>query len=278
MSHLHALLEFEKFRYIDQSEYLSDASAMESFATDDALCLSVSEGISPPAARLWVHDQTIVLGIPDSRLPFLKDGVSFLKQEGYSVIVRNSGGLAVVLDEGILNVTFVFPDAKAVSIHDGYEAMVSFVKEIFATDGVSIEAFEVKGSYCPGEFDLSINGKKFAGISQRRVKNGTAVQIYLCVEGSGADRARLIREFYKRALKGETATFTYPDIRPETMASLSELLYKPISVAEVTERILAKLEEISENIITEHLQPGKELDWYERRLEQMKVRNEKAFE
>jgi lipoate-protein ligase A len=42
----------------------------------------------------------------------------------------------------------------------------------------------IEHSYCPGKFDLSIDGKKFAGISQRRVRGGIAVQIYLCVEGN----------------------------------------------------------------------------------------------
>ena len=55
---------------------------------------------------------TIVLGIQDTRLPFLEEGISIFKGRGLSVIVRNSGGLAVVLDEGVLNISLVFPKAK----------------------------------------------------------------------------------------------------------------------------------------------------------------------
>ena len=54
---------------------------------------------------------------------------------------------------------------------------------------IEIEAREIVGSYCPGSYDLSIKGKKFAGISQRRIRKGVAVQIYLCVNGSGSERA-----------------------------------------------------------------------------------------
>ena len=75
-----------------------------------------------------------------------------------------------------------------------------------------------------GKFDLSIDGKKFAGISQRRVRGGIAVQIYLCVEGSGSDRASMMREFYQHALKGETTKFHFPNIDPSCMASLETLL------------------------------------------------------
>ena len=66
--------------------------------------------------------------------------------------------------------------------------MLAFVRMLFPEAGDRIEAYEIIGSYCPGSYDLSIDGRKFAGISQRRLRQGIAVQVYLCVEGSGATR------------------------------------------------------------------------------------------
>ncbi len=37
---------------------------------------------------------------------------------------------------------------------------------MFEDEDVEIATHEITRSYCPGKFDLSINGKKFAGISQ----------------------------------------------------------------------------------------------------------------
>ena len=85
----------------------------------------------------------------------------------------------------------------------------------------------------PRKFDLSIDGKKFAGISQRRVRGGIAVQIYLCVEGSGSERALTMQTFYEHALKGEVTKFKYPEIEPSCMASLETLLNKTITVQDV---------------------------------------------
>ena len=82
---------------------------------------------------------------------------------------------------------------------------------LFPEAGDRIEAYEIVGSYCPGSYDLSIDGRKFAGISQRRLRQGIAVQVYLCVEGSGAERAELIREFYELGLARRETKFTYPD-------------------------------------------------------------------
>lgn len=96
-----------------------------------------------------------------------------------------------------MNISLIFPHGKNIDIHEGYQAMVSFVQWIFEDEPIEIEAYEIEDSYCPGTYDLSVNGKKFAGVSQRRVKDGTAVQVYLAIEGSGSERAELVRQFYQ---------------------------------------------------------------------------------
>lgn len=271
------IIRHTTFRYVDQSEqaYIEQIpiSAMTSFAIDDALATSVSEGNSPPTVRLWVHPETIVLGIPDARLPFIEQGITMLQEQGYQVIVRNSGGLAVALDAGVLNISLVLPGVKHISIYDCYEAMVSFVQFMLRDKTDAIEAYEIVGSYCPGDYDLSIGGRKFAGISQRRIKDGAAIQIYLDVNGDSHHRAALIRDFYAVSLQGEEATFAYPEVNPETMASLSELLHEQITVADMKQRVFAALKTLSEEIICTDFSED-ELATFYTRLRQMEKRNE----
>src|SRR5690625_2533352 len=99
--HLHQPI----WRVIDQSERQNECDALDSFAMDDTLCALVGSKMSPPVARLWVHHKTVVLGIQDSRLPGAMAGMDYLTANGYQVIVRNSGGLAVPLDPGVLNIS-----------------------------------------------------------------------------------------------------------------------------------------------------------------------------
>ncbi|WKA54125.1 lipoate--protein ligase family protein [Planococcus shixiaomingii] len=224
--------EETKWRFWDQSLSAKNRSALESFAADDTLCELVGSGKSLPTIRTWVHDNTVVLGIQDHRLPHVGAGMELLESRGFTPIVRNSGGLAVVLDAGVLNISLIMSEQEsAIDISSGYDLMLELIQTLFPE--APIEAYEIVGSYCPGSYDLSIGGKKFAGISQRRIRRGVAVQIYLCVEGSGAERAELIRDFYEAGLAGETTKFAYPDIQPEVMASLSELLGRAITVPEV---------------------------------------------
>ncbi|WP_430790114.1 lipoate--protein ligase family protein [Virgibacillus flavescens] len=272
------IIHHHTFRFMDHSTetkfYNEKITALTSFAIDDTLALSVGDGESAPALRLWVHPNTLVLGIPDARLPFIEDGIRFLSEQGYYSVVRNSGGLAVALDEGVLNISLVLPDVKKLSIHRCYEAMVTFVQYMLADLTDKIEAYEIVGSYCPGDYDLSIDGKKFAGISQRRVKEGAAIQIYLDVEGCGQERAAMIRDFYETGLKDTATNFDFPEVVPETMASLSELLPAKITVNEMKQRVYKALEELSENIVVAAFS-DREQEIFAKRLDQMKKRNEK---
>ncbi|MBO9130127.1 lipoate--protein ligase family protein [Bacillus sp. 165] len=278
MNDIHPILYQKEWRVIDQSTLGPQFQALQSFAIDDTLCTTVGNGASSSIARSWVHHDTIVLGIQDSRLPFLKEGIKFLQHRGYNVIVRNSGGLAVVLDEGVLNISLILRETeKGIDINVGYDAMWNLIRTMLAEYNVTIEAKEIVGSYCPGSYDLSINDKKFAGISQRRIRGGIAVQIYLCALGSGSERAALVRDFYNIALQGEQTKFIYPAIIPDTMASLTELLSETITISDLMLRLLQALQQLSE-IVTPSGLTMEELPLYEHNLQRIVDRNEKALE
>lgn len=264
------------FRFIDHSKSNQQHTALDAFAIDDALALSVGTGASPSTVRVWTHDQTVVLGISDARLPYIADGVNWLQQQGYQSVVRNSGGLAVVLDKGVLNISLLLTGAESIGIHQGYQIMVAFIKEIFSNDTTAIEAYEVTGSYCPGDYDLSINGQKFAGISQRRIRNGMAVQIYLSIEADHQARARLIKGFYQRGLRGESGKYTYPTIEPDTMEALATILNKPLTVDTVIEKIQQHLLTLTNQLVFNDLTEDEQAI-YQKRRQQMIDRNKKAL-
>ncbi|WP_202809007.1 lipoate--protein ligase family protein [Staphylococcus equorum] len=260
------------WRYIDHS---SGLAPMQSFAFDDTFSESVGKDLSCNVVRTWIHQHTVILGIHDSRLPFLQDGIRYLTEErGYNAIVRNSGGLGVVLDQGILNISLLFKGKHDITIDEAFTVMYLLVSKMFEDEDVEIETHEIERSYCPGKFDLSINGRKFAGISQRRVRGGIAVQVYLCVEGDGSERADMMKSFYKRALKDEETKFTYPNIDPQCMASLESLLSEAITVQDVMFKLLYALKDLGGRL---NMEPITDDEWqrYEGYFEKMIERNAK---
>lgn len=266
-------LQQTMWRFIDQSISANKRSPLESFAMDDTLCHLVGQKMTNSTIRTWVHHDAVVLGIQDHRLPYIEQGMETLKNSGYDPIVRNSGGLAVVLDAGVLNISIVLNEDKPLSINNAFEMMVALIRQLFPEISTKIEAYEIVGSYCPGSYDLSINGQKFAGISQRRMKSGIAVQIYLCVEGSGSERAELIKRFYENGLQGEKTKFEYPDIKPEVMASLQQLTGQNVTVFEVNERLRNLLRKWNGQLFELPLQQ-EEMELYDYYLERVFKRNE----
>lgn len=278
MTQIDTLLQQESWRFWDQSLSGKSRSALESFAADDLLCHLVGQGMSPATIRTWVHSSTVVLGIQDHRLPFVDEAQTLLRTQGYSPIVRNSGGLAVVLDEDVLNISIVLSEMQqAIDISTGYEVMVEFVRLLLPEAEGKIEAYEIVGSYCPGSYDLSIGGKKFAGISQRRLRQGIAVQVYLCVEGSGSARADLIRRFYETGVQGEETKFSYPVINPEVMASLNELLGTTFTVEDIVIRVQQVLQHLTSQVVSQSVTMD-EMELYQFYMQRVLDRNKKMLE
>lgn len=185
-----------------------------------------------PIFHFWTMEKHVILGMQDTRLDYLDEALDVIKDNDYISVVRNSGGLAVVADEGILNLSMILPQPKEkdMSIDNGYEQMANLLRKALEPYNVLVEAKEITDSYCPGDFDLSINGKKFAGIAQRRIKNSIAIMIYLSVDGQQDKRGEMIRFFYQAGLRNNFGEKGFPPVNPESMKNLTELTNTELTV------------------------------------------------
>ena len=174
----------------------------------------------------------------DKRLNNFQSGLDFLSSKNYLFYLRNSGGLGVVSDDGILNCTIFLPDKDNLLIDDAYNKMYILLKKAFSN---KIQTGEITQSYCPGTFDLSIDTQKFAGISQRRVGNAVAVMAYISINGDQKKRSQLMKDFYEVGDFPKSQQFDYPDIDIHAMENLDSLLHTDLSVDEAKKRILNAL-------------------------------------
>lgn len=205
--------------------------------------LALTKECQQPIIHFWTLEKTVILGMMDTKLPELTAATDQLTAAGYHYFVRNAGGLGIVADPGILNLGFYLPEvADHLSINAAYELMKTLFSETFNTSNITIEHFEVQHSYCPGEYDLSINGQKFAGIAQRRSKNGIAILLYASIEGDQQARGTLMQHFYQAGKAQQQTRWTFPDVHPETMANLADLLHQPLTVASVSQQLSASLQ------------------------------------
>lgn len=258
-------------RAFNQPPFTAD-TAYDPFALTDVFTQYVTDQ-QEEILHFWQFKQTVILGMKDSRVPHLSPAVNELIAKNYHPLLRNSGGLGIVADEGILNLSYIFPNHdRQLSTQEAYEKMLHIVRKAFPE--LTIEAYEMVDSYCPGTYDLNVGGQKIAGSAQRRLKEGVAVMIYLSVNGDQQARGSLIREFYQTGLQEAFGTNGYPAVNPQSMTTLAAALGYEISVAEVEERFLAAFAQPPVENPYSWIQATQQTDLFEQKRARMRERNE----
>lgn len=231
----------ESFLLFDSEQMPYNKSNHSShFALTDALINYAGEN-NQPIIHFWQTAPLIILGMMDTKIGNFQQALTIFDNYQYDYIIRNSGGLAVVSDPGVLNVSLIYPSRKdnRIGIDNAYELMLDFIRQtLYPHFQTEIEAFEIKNSYCFGDYDLSINGQKVAGISQRRIQDGVAIMIYLSIDGNQNKRAKMLKEFYEVGLDGSEPLGRYPLIQPEVMTTLEDAYQTAITPQEVKDWML----------------------------------------
>ncbi|MGT2934752.1 lipoate--protein ligase family protein [Streptococcus castoreus] len=241
-----------------EDKLIQPQDALSPFAWTEVFLREINRQPKQVILHVWPMAKTVILGMLDRQLPYFDLAKKEVESTGYVPVVRNIGGLAVVADEGILNFSLIIPDAfsERISIANAYLIMVDLIKAMFSDYYQQIDHFEIEQSYCPGNYDLSIAGRKFAGMAQRRVKNGIVVSIYLSVCGNQLKRGQMIAAFYKAGKQGKTTKVTYPQVIPESMANLSDLLDTPFTVLDMVERLQLTLKQLGFSFRAKQLTQG----------------------
>ena len=263
----------ESFKVFDSKTmpYEKD-NASAHFALTDAL-ITYAGVNEQPVLHFWQTPPLAILGMMDTRISHFKQALSVFDAYDHDVVIRNSGGLAVVSDPGVLNVSLIYPsNGNRLTINTGYEFMLDFIRKTFyPLFPYEIKAYEITNSYCFGDFDLSIEGKKIAGISQRRIKDGVAIMLYISVNGDQEQRAKMLKKFYDIGLDGSEPAGRYPDIHPEVMTTLEDAYETTLSVEEVKSRMLSHFD-WSLGVYSEEID-----GYYSEASEKMYRRNRRVF-
>jgi octanoyl-[GcvH]:protein N-octanoyltransferase len=208
-----------RFCIVDRSEQCFTDDVLIPFAIEELWCRAVTV----PLVHIWRHRQAFVLGLRDRRLPHAPKAIRRLVEEGYSAAVRHSGGAAVPLDSGVVNLSLIAPKAIGdMRLKPYFQWMSHLICSVAADFGVFATQGEVAGSFCPGEYDISVDGRKFCGIAQRRQVSGVNVQAFVLVEGSGERRAEQVRRFYEESGSGAPDE-DHPVVLPSVTTSLQEV-------------------------------------------------------
>ncbi|MFV8291867.1 lipoate--protein ligase family protein [Aerococcus viridans] len=252
-------------------------AALLPFAVDDAILNAINQETfeAPLAIHFWPTRPTVILGGMDTRLPDFNQAVTWLyEDQAILPVVRPAGGLAVVSDPNVLNVTLLM-DTKnqAFTIDQAYEFIVALLQEMMDAYGISLEVGEVATSYCPGKFDVSIRGQKVAGIAQRRIGHAVGIYLYMSISGNQAIRGQLVADMYHEGQANQDEKGRYPQVDPSVMANLSD--FSSIdSVEQFVNQLLAVIAHAGVNL-NERKQSELDTATY---IERMQKRNQVLYD
>lgn len=157
-----------------------------------------------PRAHLWQAPQCLIVTRKDTRLPHYEAACEQLADEGWPVHVRDSGGTAVPHGAGILNLSLLLPRTTTDLAHY-YRLLGAPLLTLLAEYGLEGSYDFVPGSFCDGQYNLVIGGRKITGTAQRWLAPGqdhqgaVLAQAMLLVAGDVDEGTRMASRFYELA-------------------------------------------------------------------------------
>jgi len=121
-------------------------------------CLMLWQAKSPtlvlPAGNKWPESNTLKKA---------------LNENDWNLLSRKTGGAPVPQCPGVINLShiYVWPEEQPYSITKAYQYLCEILNAFFSGFGLKSEAHATEFSYCDGDYNLNINGKKIVGTAQR---------------------------------------------------------------------------------------------------------------
>lgn len=129
----------------------------------------------------------------DKASPDFMDAVGAAKHQGFLPLRRSCGGRAVVFHPGCLALTWTsFSESGVGGIDSRFAKTAGWIKSALRTLGLPAEIGELPGEYCPGEWSVSVSGKKVAGVAQRVVKDAAQVSVIITLFGASGSNEMLV--------------------------------------------------------------------------------------
>lgn len=122
-----------------------------------------------PRFLIWEPVENVMVLPASNKWKATPHLTSHMAQMGWEIEQRKTGGSPVPQAPGVFNLSMVYPWPKELefSTSHSYQLLIAILEQWLSNYGISAEIGEVKGAYCNGTYNLSINNKKFIGTAQR---------------------------------------------------------------------------------------------------------------
>lgn len=201
-----------------------------------------------PLALIWESEPALVVSQADRHLPRFADAVRQAENDGWPVSVRSTGGSAVPLAPGVVNVGLIASwRGNRPTLDTGFRQVCGPLIDALRSLGIKAGTGRVPRSFCDGRWNILVGTRKIAGTSQRQasIGKGGAVLMHAAVmiDADPLVLTNVVARFYKQAgdprpLDAEAVTSlarvraapVAGDPRAAFIAALSKELARPKTV------------------------------------------------
>ena len=160
------------------------AVLQEVYDAETAYLRAMREGRAQPTWYSWLPHLSLSVSRREANL--LGDMSAFTAEP---VAIRQTGGTAVPQGPGTLNISVILRRPGPPAIRETYLELVAALAGGFADLGLHTTHGAREGSFCDGEFNLLLEGRKLVGTAQRWAADGAGGSLCLmhCAVLAGGD-------------------------------------------------------------------------------------------
>jgi len=144
-------------------------------ARQQALAGELTSESARPALMLWRCQPALLVTRQETRLPHFREVSDQMFAANWPILARKSGGRACPIGLGTVQVSMIETAISGATMNAKYDALTKLIQSTLCFFGIVSRTESVTGAYCAGSYDLAVNGKKIAGMSQHWFRNQRGV-------------------------------------------------------------------------------------------------------
>lgn len=167
------------------SDLVIDICVEAGLQAEQDLLAKVCAGDADYGLLMWrPTDRALVMPRRMNRLPGFSEASETLADNGWPILLRESGGEPVPQSCATVNIALVYAqpssDLDRDRIEIAYRRLCQPILDVLSELGGAASLGEVQGAFCDGRFNVNLDGRKMVGTAQRwRQSQGGARPVVL---------------------------------------------------------------------------------------------------
>ncbi len=207
------------------------------FDKETQLIAQIQSGQLKQCLMLWQAKEATLVLPAGKKWPETDDLTLALSTERWLLHSRKTGGAPVPQCPGVINLShlYLWPNDTPYSIPQAYKNLCTVLHGFFGQFNLISQAHATEFSYCDGDYNINLNGKKIVGTAQRVILKKGGGKIVL------AQAFILIDVILDEIVKPVNLCYQLSDKTERVQAQVHTTLFENITERPTTEKLYQQL-------------------------------------